>query len=136
MSQFTSSGKWKDFLSVRTDTYAILQLKRFPKSARERWFCSLAELESMGMTPEPGHYEMVYMAPLPSFSDRYSLMEKLYVIFNLDPPESYTGHSISVSDVIALKMDEEVFCFFVDRAGFEELAGFWNEFVAGQEGLS
>ena len=45
-------------------------------------------------------------------------------MFNLSRPQDFEGHSLSVSDVIALKRNGEVSVHYVDSIGFKELPGF------------
>ena len=39
-------------------------------------------------------------------------------------PDDFRGHSISVSDIIAVKVNGEVSCHYVDAFGFKKLDGF------------
>ncbi len=119
----------KEFLSSQADAYAILQLKQSPEFTGER-YCSLATLKAQGLAPEPGHYEMVYTAPLFEFSDRDIFLEELYAKFNWEHPEDFSGHSLSIGDVVALKVKGKISCYFVDMVGFKELERFWDSFLA------
>ena len=56
--------------------------------------------------------------------DTAKVLEELYVQFNLYHPADFKGHSLSVSDVVALKRDGQACAFFVDRIGFKELPEF------------
>ena len=97
---------------------------------------SPAELRFMGLShlaspPDKAHYAPVYAGQLkPETSladeaDRMSVLENLYVRFNGDEkPEGYTGHSLSVSDVVALKHDGAVSYHYCDSVGFRELPDF------------
>jgi len=51
-------------------------------------------------------------------------LEALYVQFNTARPEDFTGHSLSVSDIVAFKVGGVVSCHYVDSIGFRELEGF------------
>ncbi|MCC8182377.1 MAG: hypothetical protein LIO45_05320, partial [Clostridiales bacterium] len=53
------------FLDSRTDSYAILQLKRTDETAQDR-FMNYSWLESHGREPEVDHYDVVYTGSLPS----------------------------------------------------------------------
>ena len=44
--------------------------------------------------------------------------------FNMDHPADYTGHSLSVSDVVILKKDGELTAHYVDSFGYQELPEF------------
>ena len=120
--------RFKEFLSSQADAYAIMQLKQSPEFAGER-YCSLATLKALGLAPEPGHYEVVYTAPLPPFSDRDILLEELYRKFNQEHPEGFVGHSLSIGDVVVLKVRGEISGYFVDMVGFEELERFWDRWI-------
>ena len=52
------------------------------------------------------------------------MLESLYERFNLDPPRDFTGHSLSVSDVVGLKGKSGVSFHYVDSFGFAELPAF------------
>ena len=52
------------------------------------------------------------------------ILEELFQVFNLSSPQDFEGHSLSVSDVIALKRNGEVSVPYVDSIGFKELPGF------------
>ena len=48
-------------------------------------------------------------------------------MFNLSRPQDFEGHSLSVSDVIALKRNGEISVHYVDSIGFKELPGFLDK---------
>lgn len=111
------------FLDSSNDAYAILQLRRTDDTVLER-FESMASLHRQGKEPEFDHYEVVYVSPLPPYKDQTMLLEGLYEKFNLDRPSDFHGHSLSVSDIVALKTGNIVSCHFVDSIGFVELPNF------------
>ena len=111
------------FLDSTTDVYAILQLRRTDETAMER-FESLKALHHQGKEPEFDHYEVVYVAPLMPYKDRNMLLEGLYEKFNVDHPADFRGHSLSVSDIVALKANGMVSFHYVDSIGFQELPAF------------
>lgn len=115
--------KLSAFLESSNDAYAILQLRRTDDTAMER-FESMASLHRQGKEPKFDHYEVVYISPLPPYKDQTMLLEGLYEKFNLDRPSDFRGHSLSVSDIVALKTGNIVSCHFVDSIGFVELPGF------------
>ena len=55
------------------------------------------------------------------------MLESLYTKFNIDHPADFTGHSLSVSDIVALKTGGVVSCHYVDSVGFTELKDFLRE---------
>ena len=111
------------FIESTTDGYAILQLRRNEDTAYEL-FASMKELERMGLEPDIDHYEVVYTAPLPAYQSRNALLEDIYVKFNVARPEDFYGHSLSVSDIVAVKEAGQISCHYVDSIGFRELPGF------------
>ena len=111
------------FLDSATDQYAILQLRRIEDTVYER-FSSMRELERMGLEPDIDHYEVVYTAPLLPYKDQNTMLEELYAKFNVSRPNDFTGHSLSVSDIVALRQNGVVSCHYVDSIGFQELPGF------------
>lgn len=116
-------GMMEAFLESRTDSYAILQLRDIDETRQEQ-FASLDYLHRQGKEPDIDHYEIVYTADLPTFTDRDVMLESLYTKFNMDHPADFTGHSLSVSDIVALKTDDVISFHYVDSIGFRELQRF------------
>lgn len=114
------------FLTSSTDTYAILQL-RFTEETRDECFASYERLRMMGKQPEIDHYEVIYAAPLLPYTDQNVMLEKLYEKFNVDRPEDFHGHSLSVSDVVMLRENGVISAHYVDSVGFMLLDGFYSE---------
>ena len=48
-------------------------------------------------------------------------LEELYELFNIQHPEDYTGHSLSMSDILELYDDSGSIYHYVDRCGFQEV---------------
>lgn len=119
-------GMMEAFLESRTDSYAILQLRDIDETRREQ-FASLDYLHRQGKEPDIDHYEIVYTADLPTFTDRDTMLEALYTKFNIDHPADFTGHSLSVSDIVALKTGGVISFHYVDSVGFTELKDFLRE---------
>jgi len=55
------------------------------------------------------------------------VLEELFQMFNISRPQDFEGHSLSVSDVIALKRNGEVSVHYVDSIGFKDLQGFLDK---------
>ena len=112
------------FLESESDGYAILQLKRTEEN-RDRSFESYDSLERQGLQPDINFYDTMYSGSITTQSANTDVIcENLFVKFNTDRPENFKGHSLSVSDVIALKLQEAVKYYYVDSFGFRELPGF------------
>ena len=118
-----SQQRLQAFLDSANDSYAILQLRRTDETTDER-FMSYGYLQSHGQEPDIDHYDVVYVAPLSPYTDQTAMLEGLYTKFNVERPEDFRGHSLSVSDIVALKTDAVVSYHYVDSIGFKELHGF------------
>ena len=107
------------FLNSPTDSMAIYQLRRdAPAELR------FVGLEKMAAPPDPANYEAVYTCEVCPDKDTSRILENFFYIFNEDRPTDFTGHSLSVSDIVALKLDGEVSYHYCDSVGFKELPSF------------
>ena len=91
---------------------------------------SLRYLNKQNIAPSIENYEILYRGNLPEGKrsvPQPELLEQLYQKFNFARPTDYHGHSLSVSDVIALKRNGEVSVHYVDSIGFKELPGFLDK---------
>lgn len=52
------------------------------------------------------------------------ILEDLYHTFNNDRPMDFTGHSLSIGDIVALKQGGKVSYHYCDTIGFKELPVF------------
>lgn len=129
----TKTGKlWDDFLRNENNCYAILQLnlgRKNPEEKARRVFSGLKELERMGLSaPRMEQYTAVYHSSIPmnlwKKGDVTTFLENLYEVFNVCLPDDFTGHSMSVGDVVAVKVDGEAEFYFVDYIGFTKLDDF------------
>ena len=117
------------FLNAGCDVYMVMQLRHDEKILDER-FASMRELNRRGKTPDPEHYEVTYYADLSAMWQdvpNNEVLEELFQMFNLSRPQDFEGHSLSVSDVIALKRNGEVSVHYVDSIGFKDLQGFLDK---------
>ena len=115
--------KMEAFLSAINDTYAILQLKD-GEDTRPMRFVSYEALQRSGDQPQIDHYELVYVAPLLPYKDQNTLLDEIYEKFNIAHPADYHGHSLSVSDIVAIRTNGQVSCHYVDSIGFVPLPEF------------
>ncbi len=111
------------FLESPGDTYAIYQLKRDDATADLR-FMNSDWLSKKGVEPQLENYELIYTGALYPASSQIETLERLYQTFNIDHPADFTGHSLSVSDIVALKQNDVVSCHYVDSVGYKELPSF------------
>ena len=75
-----------------------------------------------GMQIKKEDYKLVYVG---EFLGNMSL-DDIFERFNIDRPEDFRGHSLSVSDIIVLNDGEKVTAHFVDSISFEQLDSFLN----------
>jgi len=111
------------FLESPGDTYAIYQLKRDDATADLR-FMNSEYLQEKGIVPQYENYELVYTGALTKDGSQIEKLEDLYRIFNIEHPQDFTGHSLSISDIVALKQAGVVSYHYVDSIGYKELANF------------
>ena len=116
--------------AIRKDTSEVPpRYLVFFKAPDER-FASMRELHRRGKTPDPEHYEVTYYADLPAMWQdvpNNEVLEELFQVLNLSRPQDFEGHSLSVSDVIALKRNGNVSVHYVDSIGFKDLQGFLDK---------
>ena len=104
------------------DTFTIYQLKHGDDLHYHR-FEPLERLEAAGLSVEAGNYDQIYTAPL----EKSDTLEGLYTRFNIDRPEDFTGHSLSVSDIVVLHQGGQNRAFYVDSFGFSEVPQFLEQ---------
>lgn len=113
----------KNFIDQTGDMMAIYQLRR---DVPELGFIEFDRLKS---PPKKENYEAVYAHGIRISEDVTQTLENLYYIFNQARPEDFKGHSLSVSDIVALKRDGVVSYYYCDSVGFRELSDFGRESV-------
>lgn len=111
------------FLENPGDTYAIYQLKRDDSTADIR-FMNSEYLQKKSIEPQYVNYELVYTGALTKDGSQIEKLEDLYRIFNVEHPQDFIGHSLSVSDIVALKQAGVVSYHYVDSIGYKELINF------------
>ena len=110
------------FLDAPGDAYAIMQLKQdAPAEVR------FMGLKSLSKPPLPDNYDTVYTGPIASAQNQAATLENLFEIFNVNRPADFTGHSLSVSDIVALKQNGVVSYHYCDSVGFQELPSFMSK---------
>lgn len=119
----TSDERMVAFLESSTDSYAVLQLKRIDETEQFR-FMPYWHIQKLEEQPTIDRYEVVYNGPIEQSACAAEQLEGLYTKFNIDHPEDFRGHSMSVSDIVALKVVGEVSFHYVDSVGFQKLENF------------
>ena len=100
-------------------SFSIYQLKGGNETLDYR-FEPLDSIHRNGLSVKPENYELVYEAPLTAKDN----LESIYTRFNVDRPADFTGHSLSVSDIVVLHQDGKDTAHYCDRAGFSEVPEF------------
>lgn len=98
----------------------IWQLK--PDSDFELRFRSYDEILKACGEPSIQNYEAVYDGELETND-----LEAIYTKFNVNHPDGFCGHSLSISDVVELYDDSSSEFHYVDRIGFKEIEFNSNE---------
>ena len=115
------SLKEANLLLGTRQTFGIYQIK--DDSPGENYaFMNMSFIESHGMQIKKEDYKLVYVGEL---SGNMSL-DDIFERFNIDRPEDFRGHSLSVSDIVVLNDGEKVTAHFVDSISFEQLDSFLN----------
>ena len=106
----------KQFLESPGDMVAIYQLK--PDAPHGLRF---ERIDSLKEPPDQLHYECTYALSANPDIPRDQLLEQQYQTFNIDRPKDFTGQSLSVSDIVALKRNGLISYHYCDWAGYKEL---------------
>ena len=101
------------------NSFSIYQLKGGNETLDYR-FEPLDSIHRNGLSVKPENYELVYEAPMTEKDN----LESIYTRFNVDRPADFTGHSLSVSDIVVLHQDGKDTAHYCDRAGFSEVPEF------------
>ena len=101
------------------NSFSIYQLKGGNETLDYR-FEPLDSIHRNGLSVKPENYELVYTAPLTEKDN----LESIYTRFNVDRPTDFTGHSLSVSDIVVLHQDGKDTAHYCDRVGFSEAPEF------------
>ena len=86
-------------------------------------FMNLDFVKRHGMEVNRADYELIYAAPL----TEKDTLDGIYERFNIQRPADFTGHSLSVSDVVVLNDGKSIKACYVDSIGFAELPDFFKE---------
>ncbi|MBO5171228.1 MAG: antirestriction protein ArdA [Oscillospiraceae bacterium] len=103
------------------DTFSIYQLKSGDETLDYR-FEPLDSIRRNGLSVKPENYELVYQAPLAAGVS----LEDIYTRFNIDRPADFTGHSLSISDIVVLHENGRDTAHYCDRLGFSQVPEFLN----------
>lgn len=109
----------RELLYGEADQFGIYQLKDGEDLHYHR-FERLDNLQKFGLKVEKENYDLIYTAPL----REGQTLDDIFEEFNLFRPENFTGHSLSVSDIVLLHKDGKNQAQYVDSFGFREVPQF------------
>ena len=109
-----------DFINAKEDSFAIYQIMDGVEKTRDVRFEGLNSLEQRGLEVNRNNYVIVHTEPLAP----ETTLDSIYQKFNIDHPNDFAGHSLSVSDVIVFNQGGEITSHFVDSIGFSQLPAF------------
>ena len=95
-------------------------------------FEAMEQLKKDGVQLNKDDYSLVYEGEVGEFRGNATL-EALFAQFNTAHPADFTGHSLSVSDVIVISVDGKDTAYFCDSFGFTEMPEFFKEKELSQE---
>lgn len=120
------------------DKYGIYQLKDDPELSRLR-FKGTWSLKQAGILKEnaeavaikPENYDLVYVGDLSELKAKtaglYTQEDTLHALFeefNIYQPKDYTGHPLSVGDIVVLREDGKNTAHYVDSTDYTEMPHF------------
>ena len=103
--------------------YTIYQIKKGEEYHHSR-FTDWKGLKRYNIPFDKNSYEAVYGGYLTDISrsqNRAVILDDIFRKFNVDRPEDFRGHSLSVSDIIVLEDKNGSSAFFVDSYGMTEV---------------
>lgn len=119
-------GGYQALIDPGTDGFAIFQLRQDP-ALTHIMFMDSDWMARNGQQILLQNYECKYVGQLPDVGTMPEKLEQIFTVFNVDRPKDFKGHSLSVSDVVAIYKAGKLSCHYVDKFGFKELAGFLPE---------
>lgn len=133
----STPNKEAQLLYGSTDKFGIYQLKDKPELNRLH-FESTENLKKLGKYDDVvklDNYNLIYVGELSELKEntREETLEAIFEKFNIDRPEDFRGHSLSVSDMVVLQENGENTAHYVDSFGFTEIPEFIQE-LTGEKG--
>lgn len=111
---------------MEINQFALYQLKRIPENRMIR-FRPYETLQENHIQVQYENYEQKYLGQMKRGETPTEIRKRL----NERSPRSFSGHSVSVSDVLVLNRDGEIVSYYVEKEGFVVLAGFIRQGSSG-----
>ena len=96
--------------------YQIYQLRSTNENADIR-FMNFDYLLKQNRQVDFSNYRHVYQGEMKPDMN----LESIYTMFNIDKPEDFYGHSLSVSDIVVIRENGAEKAYYVDSIGFKEI---------------
>jgi len=110
----------KSSYEVRAErTFSIYQLKDAKDNHDRRWE-SYENLQNLGEQPNIKNYTEVFRGKM----EPSATLENIYQEFGLNKPSDFTGHSLSMSDIVVVEENGVHTANYVDTYGFVSCPGF------------
>lgn len=106
----------------RLATYELFQIKE-GGNGQAYQFMGMDFVKKNKLVVDKNDYESVYRGEI----REGETLDTLYEKFNLYHPDDFTGHSMSVSDVIVIEKEHDKTAYYVDSFGFTKVADFLGE---------
>ncbi len=103
---------------MEKDRYKIYQIRDGSPGQMYR-FMGTDFIEKHGLTVKAEDYELMYSGKLQKES-----LEDIYIRFNIERPDDFKGHSLSVSDVVVMERDGKATANYIDSFGYSEVPDF------------
>lgn len=114
-------------MEIKNTYYEIYQVDAKEKFAFRDW--ERIKIFNLDWSFKP--YKLMW-AGFEDTKDDYNLLERLFVKFNINHPNGFKGHSMSVSDIVKINHtvdEDEAKYYFCDARGWKDIT---NE-VKGEE---
>lgn len=111
MHAYVEERNYREYwlLNGEFDWYGIYQLKHNDKADNLR-FMDLSFLQRNGLEVDKGNYQLEYDAPMQAGDTPSTIFQR----FNIERPDDFYGHSLSVSDVVVFHKDGRNNALFVN----------------------
>ena len=132
----SAANKTVQLLYGNADRFGIYQLKETPELNRFQ-FEGTETLKKLGKYDDvikPENYTLIYVGELAELQGQTQsgTLKAIHERFNIDRPEDFKGHSLSVSDMVVLHENGKNSAHYVDSYGFTELPDFMLD-LAGEK---
>lgn len=111
-----------EYINDSPAEFAIYQIK----SGEKYHFNRFEDYDTNEGKLSMNDYDCVYSG---IFEDGWSdeeILNKLFYDFNMNRPEDFKGHSMSVSDVVVIERNGNSTAYYTDRVGFKEMPEFFE----------